>query len=157
MESKFSYALELVNWIRDQSLLTVRINTRTRVKTIGLGPRWDWVTEGPQAPRSIVTDHYLLDQCFQALSIYRSWKWEDNVAWLVLLIINWKLKGVQILPMAFPWTLPMTCKGRDLEFARLGVRARKPAGLIWIVAHWSWVRCAAALGIIPGETYREPL
>jgi hypothetical protein len=25
-----------------------------------------------------------------------------------------------------------------------------------IVAHWSWMRCAAALGIIPGETYREP-
>ena len=24
------------------------------------------------------------------------------------------------------------------------------------VAHWSWMRCAAALGIIPGETYREP-
>jgi len=25
------------------------------------------------------------------------------------------------------------------------------------VAHWSWMRCAAALGIISGETYREPL
>jgi len=25
-----------------------------------------------------------------------------------------------------------------------------------LVAHWSWMRCAAALGIIPGETYREP-
>ena len=24
------------------------------------------------------------------------------------------------------------------------------------VAHWSWMRCAAALGIIPGETYRKP-
>ena len=45
---------------------------------------------------------------------------------------NWKLKGVQILPMAFPCTLPMTCKGRDLEFGRLLVRARKTAGLIWI-------------------------
>jgi hypothetical protein len=30
MESKFSYALELVNWIWDQSLLTVEINTITR-------------------------------------------------------------------------------------------------------------------------------
>jgi hypothetical protein len=29
MESKFSYALELVNWIWDQSLLTVEINTIT--------------------------------------------------------------------------------------------------------------------------------
>ncbi len=36
MDSKFSYALELVNWIWDQSLLTVRINTRTRVKIIGV-------------------------------------------------------------------------------------------------------------------------
>ena len=36
MESKFSYALELVNWIWDQSLLTVEINTIT------LGKRhWD--------------------------------------------------------------------------------------------------------------------
>ena len=24
------------------------------------------------------------------------------------------------------------------------------------VAHWSLLLCAAALGIIPGETYREP-
>jgi hypothetical protein len=30
MDSKFSYALELVNWIWDQSLLTVEINTITR-------------------------------------------------------------------------------------------------------------------------------
>jgi len=29
MESKFSYALELVNWIWDQSLMTVEINTIT--------------------------------------------------------------------------------------------------------------------------------
>jgi len=25
--------------------------------------------------------------------------------------LNWKLKGVQILLLAFPCTLPMTCKG----------------------------------------------
>jgi len=24
------------------------------------------------------------------------------------------------------------------------------------VAHWSWMRCAAALGIMAGETYRQP-
>jgi len=24
------------------------------------------------------------------------------------------------------------------------------------VANWSWTLCAAALGIIPGETYRKP-
>ena len=44
----------------------------------------------------------------------------------------WKLKGVHILPLAFPWTLPVTRKGRDLEFGRPLVRARNVAGFIWI-------------------------
>ena len=25
------------------------------------------------------------------------------------------------------------------------------------LANWSWMLCATALGIIPGETYREPV
>ena len=59
MDSKFSYALELVNWIWDQSLLTVEINTITRV----LRPASQMSCKGRRHdyPRSIVTDHYLLD------------------------------------------------------------------------------------------------
>jgi hypothetical protein len=61
------------------------------------------------------------------------------------------------LPLAFPCTLAMIRKvatmigpGSQRSLIRMAV---------WYmnyVAHWSWMRCAAALGIIPGETYREP-
>jgi len=34
--------------------------------------------------------------------------------------------------------------------------AKKRGPVYGFVAHWSWMLCAAALGIIPGETYRKP-
>ena len=85
-------------WIWDQSLLTVRINTRTRVKTIGLGPRWDWINSGLQAPRSIVTDHYLLDS--EGVLIPDS-----------LSPANDTKLGVQILPMSISLDLSSDLKG----------------------------------------------
>ena len=50
-------------------------------------------------PRSIVTDHYLLDP--EGVLIPDSLGPANNL---------WKLKGVHILPMAFPWTLAIMGK-----------------------------------------------
>ena len=107
---------------------------------------WDlgwYCAKGVPVPRSIVTDHYLLDpegvlipdslgpannyllDSISAQSHMRAGCEESPANNL------WKLKGVHILQLAFPWTLPVTRKGRDLEFGRLLVRARKAAGLIW--------------------------
>ena len=55
MDSKFSYALELVNWIWDQSLMTVEINTITRVTRRVNCMSCNWRRH--DHPRSIVTDH----------------------------------------------------------------------------------------------------
>ena len=77
MDSKFSYALELVNWIWDQSLMTVEINTITRV----LRPASQMSCKGRRHdyPRSIVTDHYLLDSITASVP-YGLTKWEEGPA-----------------------------------------------------------------------------
>ena len=74
--------------------MTVEINTITRVLRQDIrmscnGRRHDY-------PRSIVTDHYLLDHVLD-LRVE-----QEFFLGLVLLMMT-KL-GVHILPMAFPWT-----------------------------------------------------
>ena len=65
--------------------------------------------------------------------------------------------GVHILPLAFPWTLAMIRKVATILGPVALASLIRIAQLVYdYVAHWSWMRCAAALGIIPGETYREP-
>ena len=45
--------------------------------------------------------------------------------------------------------------GETNRISRLKIPGSVPLDL-GSVAHWSLMLCAAALGIIPGETYREP-
>mgnify|MGYP006971503383 CR=1 FL=1 len=56
-----------LQWIWDQSLLTVEINTITRWAVKG-SPNVDW-KHAVNPPRSIVTDHYLLDQAYGCIHI----------------------------------------------------------------------------------------
>ena len=73
-------------------------------------------------PRSIVTDHYLLDQCNPCR---------------VGLANDTKL-GVHILPLAFPWTLAMIRKvATILGPAALASLIRMALLVYDCVAHWS--------------------
>ena len=137
--------------------MTVRVNTITRWMVKG-SPNVDW-KHAVNSPRSIVTDHYLLDQCFQALSIYRSWKWEDNVAWLVLLIIV-SVSTHQRPNLASGISLYVSDDPRGSNVCVTSPRrvlwSRGADGNmnLWPIGLGRYAR--HALGIIPGETYREP-
>ena len=65
--------------------------------------------------------------------------------------------GVHILPMAFPWTLAMIRKVATIlgpvALASL-IRIAQLVYELWPIGLGRYAR--HALGIIPGETYREP-